>query len=143
MTLKESLKARSMKLTPQRAAVYEALSELGHADAGRILAYVREHGTAHLTEASAYNTLSLLVELGLCVKSPNPGGNMVFDINTAPHMHIYDRIDGTLKDLPDDGTLEQLTSVLRKNKYTGYKMESVQVLLVCKPRRRKKSSRKL
>ena len=48
---KEILRKHSLKATPQRLAVHEAMMELGHDSADMVTALLREKGTAKVTLA--------------------------------------------------------------------------------------------
>ena len=81
---KAILKKHSLKATAQRLAVHEAMMQLG-TDA------IRRNGKAKVTVASVYNILTQLALLGIYDYRMSANNKMYFDVNTFPHMHIYDR----------------------------------------------------
>lgn len=65
--IKEIFHQKGLKTTPQRIAVYYALSELKHPCAEDVLKHVREtHPT--VTTGTIYNVLDSLVKTGLITK---------------------------------------------------------------------------
>ncbi|MBQ7518506.1 MAG: hypothetical protein IJU13_08805, partial [Bacteroidales bacterium] len=64
-SFKAFLKKHSLKATPQRIAVHEAMMAMGHACADQVVEYIREHGGDKITKASVYNILRELALLGL------------------------------------------------------------------------------
>ena len=55
---KDILKKHSLKATPQRLAVHEAMIVLGHACADMVTEEISKQGKARVTVASVYNILS-------------------------------------------------------------------------------------
>ena len=60
---KSILKKNSLKATPQRLAVHEAMMELGHASADMVTEVIKNKGTAKVTIASVYNILTHMTML--------------------------------------------------------------------------------
>ena len=55
---KNILKKHSLKATPQRLAVHEAMMSLGHACADMVTEEIKSKGTTKVTVASVYNILT-------------------------------------------------------------------------------------
>ena len=62
---KAILKKHSLKATPQRLAVHEAMISLGHACADMVTEAIKEKNTAKVTLASVYNILTHMAMLGV------------------------------------------------------------------------------
>lgn len=62
--LRERLRERGLRLTPQRELVLRAVESLGHATPDQVYAEVRAHSDA-VNLSTVYRTLELLDELGL------------------------------------------------------------------------------
>ena len=88
---KEILKKHSLKATPQRLAVHEAMIVLGHACADMVTEEITKQGKAKVTVASVYNILSQLALLGIYHHRMSCNNKMYFDVNTFYHCHLYDR----------------------------------------------------
>ena len=63
--LKTFLKRHSMKITPQRVAVHNAMLALGHASADMVAEHITNEGTAKVTVASVYNILTTMADIGV------------------------------------------------------------------------------
>jgi len=138
LQLQEALRAHSLKVTPQRMAVHEAMTVLVHAGADQVAGYISTHSEVRISVPSVYNILTQFSELGIYAKRMSPGKRMVFDINTAPHLHIYDSRSDELVDVADNGILEMVSSHFKKRKFPGYKADSTEILIVCHPTRKKR-----
>ena len=61
---------------------------------------------------------------------------MYFDVNTSRHIHVYDCERHIYKDLVDDELLEIIESRLKKKKFKGLSIESIDIQIVAKPTKR-------
>lgn len=62
--LRSRLRARGLRLTPQRELILAAVDDLGHATPEEILHRAREHSSA-INASTVYRTLETLEEVGL------------------------------------------------------------------------------
>ena len=131
------LKKHSLKATPQRLAVHEAMLSLGHASADMVTEMIAQKGTAKVTVASVYNILTNMAMLGVYDYRLSANNKMYFDVNTFKHMHLYDQENHVFKDVIDDELIELIESHLCRKKFRGYKIESIDIQLVGKPTRKK------
>lgn len=106
--IKEKLSARGVKVTPQRMAVYKALSELEHASAEQIAARVHEQFPT-VTTGTIYNVLDCFVENRIISRLNTSGNKMLFDVNVHDHHHLLCEETGEVKDFGD----EELTDLVR------------------------------
>jgi len=99
--LRATLRARDMRVTPQRLAVHAALQELGrHSTAEEVLA--RVHGTVPgVSLPTVYAALELLADLGLANRL-QAGRAVRFDPRTQPHHHFVCTECGAVTDLDAD-----------------------------------------
>ncbi|MCD8206880.1 MAG: transcriptional repressor [Bacteroidales bacterium] len=133
---KTALRRYSMKATPQRVAVHEAMLKLGHASADMVCEEIAKDGVTKITVASVYNVLDLLAGIGIYRRRMSSNNKMYFDVNTVRHMHIYDRENNVYKDIFDDELMEMIAAHLEKRKFRGYHIEDIDIQLVCRPTRR-------
>ena len=71
---------------------------------------------------------------------------MYFDVNTFRHIHLYDYVNNTFKDVIDDDFMDNLDAYFAKKKFKGYRVECVDVQIVCRPSRsyvKKKTAEKV
>ena len=81
------LKKHSLKATPQRLAVHEAMMVLGHASADMVTEEILAQNKAKVTVASVYNILTQLAMLGVYHHRMSANNKMYFDVNTFYHAH--------------------------------------------------------
>ena len=132
---KKLLKKHSLKSTQQRLAVHNAMLKLGHASADMVTEEIRSQGTTNVTVASVYNILSQIALLGIYDHRMSANNKMYFDVNTFRHIHLYDCVNNTFKDVIDDDFMDNLDAYFAKKKFKGYRVECVDVQIVCRPSR--------
>ena len=89
--LAEQLRARGLRLTPQRARVLAAVSGLEHATPEAIGARLREEagpGASAPDTSTIYRTLELLESLGLVWHTHLGRGAPVYHAAERPHLHV-------------------------------------------------------
>ena len=134
---KEILKKHSLKATPQRLAVHEAMMILGHACADMVTEEIAKKGTAKITVASVYNVLTQMAMLGIYDYRLSANNKMYFDVNTFKHIHLYDQENHIFKDVIDEELLNMIQSYLGKKRFKGYKVESIDIQIIGKPTRKR------
>lgn len=134
---KQILKKHSLKATPQRLAVHEAMINLGHASADMVTEAIAAKATTKVTVASVYNILTQLAMLGIYDHRLSSNNKMYFDVNTFDHMHLYDRENHVYKDVLDEELLAMIKTHLGRKRFKGYKVEHIDVQLIGRPTRRK------
>ncbi len=134
---KALLKKNSLKATPQRLAVHEAMMELGHACADMVTEHIKEKGEAKVTVASVYNILTHMAMLGIYDYRLSANNKMYFDVNTFKHIHFYDTANHTFRDVIDDELVKIIESHLSRKRVRGYKIEGFDIQLVGRPTRKK------
>ena len=103
----EALRGAGLKVTPQRMAVVRRLADdPTHPTAQELFDRLRPE-LPTTSFATVYNTLSTLVDAGLCATRTLARGPARFDPNVAPHDHaICDRC-GAMTDVMPGGVGEQ------------------------------------
>jgi Fe2+ or Zn2+ uptake regulation protein len=134
---RQILKKHSLKATPQRLAVHEAMMVLGHASADMVTEEILSQGKAKVTVASVYNILTQLATLGIYHHRMSINNKMYFDVNTFYHAHFYDKENHTYRDVLDEDLLTLIKSHLGRKKFKGYKVESIDIQIVGRPTRKK------
>lgn len=136
---KEILKKHSLKATPQRLAVHEAMTSLGHASADMVTEEILRQGKAKVTVASVYNILTQLAILGVYHHRMSCNNKMYFDVNTFYHCHLYDKDNHTFKDVLDDELITLIQSHLGRKKFRGYKVEGIDIQIIGRPTKKRYS----
>ncbi len=126
--IKEIIKEKGLKATPQRIAVYMAMSELGHASADAIVESLSTTFPT-LTVATVYNILESFVDSGLLMRRYSSNSKMYFDINTHEHVHIYDKKTNTFTDLEEPELVKLVSNYLTNkglaNNYLGFDLQLI------------------
>ena len=130
---KAILKKHSLKATPQRLAVHEAMMTLGHACADMVTEAIKEKATAKVTVASVYNILTHMAMLGVYNYRLSANNKMYFDVNTFKHIHLYDSINNEYKDIIDEELITKIESHFKKRRFRGYKLDAIDIQLICHP----------
>ena len=131
------LRKNSLKASPQRLAVHEAMMSLGHASADMVTEAIKEKNTAKVTMASVYNILTQMAMLGVYHYRLSSNNKMYFDVNTFKHIHFYDHENHAYKDVIDDELVAMIESHLARKRFKGYKLESIDIQLVGRPTKKK------
>ena len=134
------LKTHSLKATPQRIAVHEAMLRLGHASADMVTEYIQNNSSTKVTVASVYNILTNLAMLGIYHHRLSSNNKMYFDVNTFKHFHIYDCENHQYKDVIDNELQEIVENYLSRRRFRGYTIDHIDIQLVGRPTRKKRTS---
>ncbi len=137
---KSMLKKHSLKATPQRLAVHEAMLKLGHASADMVTEEIKANSTTKVTVASVYNILTGLALLGVYSHRLSANNKMYFDVNNFKHIHIYDRENHCYKDYFDEELINLVEEKLGKRKFKGFKVEDIDIQIIGRPTTRKKAA---
>ncbi len=130
------LKDKGLKATPQRLAVHQAMRTLGHASAEEVAAQIAAQGGTAVSPASVYNILTTLADLRIYDRRSGRGNKMVFDVRSGRHLHLYDTRGETWQDLDDEELLSLVEAHFKGRRFRGYKIDGIEVQLLCHPTRR-------
>jgi Fe2+ or Zn2+ uptake regulation protein len=133
------LRKNSLKATPQRLAVHEAMMSLGHASADMVTEAIKEKNTAKVTMASVYNILTQMAMLGVYHYRLSSNNKMYFDVNTFKHIHFYDHANHMFRDVIDDELVQIIEAHLSRKRAKGYKIEGFDIQLIGRPTKKKYS----
>ena len=110
------LRDSGYKVTPQRLAICKyVLSSKDHPTAEQIHSKIsKEHPTISLN--TIYQTMDMLVELGLVHELRFSGNSSRFDSNTSIHVNIICRNCGKIRDFESDGIQEHWSYIVEEMK---------------------------
>jgi Fur family peroxide stress response transcriptional regulator len=123
-------RARGIRVTPQRLAVYRVLAEdLAHPTAESVYSRLSKQ-LPGLSQATIYRTLQFLESENLIRKVSSPGAIGRFDANVDPHQHLVCRLCGSLEDI----SVPELHSAVIP-RVAGFTVEELDIRLVglCEP----------
>ncbi|WP_107670081.1 Fur family transcriptional regulator [Cyanothece sp. BG0011] len=124
-TIVNTLKAKKLRVTPQRFAVYANLLErTDHPTAEQILSDLNQNAPTS-SQATVYSALQALREVGLVREVLLEPGICRYDANIEAHHHFRCRCCGVIEDLPWD-TFE---SINLKGLRQGIKAERYEVIV--------------
>lgn len=136
---KKVLKTHSLKATPQRLAVHEAMLKLGHASADMVTEEILKSSSTKVTVASVYNILTNMALLGIYHHRLSSNNKMYFDVNTFRHLHIYDCENHQYKDVVDNELMELVENHFVKRRFRGYSIEHIDIQLIGRPTKKKRA----
>ena len=139
---KEALKDKGLKATRQRVAVHEAMMELCHASADMVRDHILAGKKAKVTTASVYNILSQMALLGIYSHRLGTGGKMFFDVDPRCHLHLYDPQAGQYFNIQDEELAEMVETRFKRRRFKGYKVDTVDIQIICHPAQPKTTVKK-
>ena len=135
---RSQLKKNDMKATAQRTAVHEAMMELGHACAEDVETWIRKNSETKITQASIYNILSQMADLGIYSSRLSADSKKYFDVSAHPHFHLYDCVSHRFKDVMNDKLYQDVLECIGSRRFRGYTIERVDIQFVVRPTGKKK-----
>lgn len=109
----DALKKQGLRVTPQRFAVYANLLERAdHPTVEQLLVDLNQAGPVS-SQATVYNSLQALREVGLVREVLLEEGVVRYDANVAPHHHFRCQRCGYIEDIPWSTFSEIAETVLR------------------------------
>ena len=131
------LQQHGMKATSQRMAVHTAMMDLVHASADMVYESIVKRGGCRISKASVYSILTELADNGIYARRMSANNKMFFDINTYRHVHLYDSVNHEFLDIEADELLDAVETGLRRRRFKGFKMDDVDVQIICHPTRKR------
>lgn len=130
------LKKRGLKATAQRLAVHRAMMELGHGSAEDVeKSIIRLAPGAKITQSSIYNILTQLADAGIYRYRLSANNKMYFDAALGKHIHLYDTVNHSFRDLPTDELIDSVIEKLSRKRFKGYKIEGIDINILLRPKK--------
>ncbi len=134
-TFRKRLTAKGLKVTTQRLAVHGAMSKLIHAGADSVYEMVAD--TCKIRPSTVYNILSELADNGIYGRRFSANNKMYFDVFPDRHVHLYDIRNNQIFDVEAGDLATQVESGLKRRRFRGYKIEGIDIQIVCHQTRKK------
>lgn len=123
--IREQLKQKGLKVTPQRIAIYEAVVKLkNHPTAEYILDYIKKNHP-NISVGTVYKVLDSLVENQLLKKVKNEKDVMRYDAVMQQHHHLYCTESERIEDFDDPELNKLITKYFEKKKIKGFKINDI------------------
>jgi Fur family peroxide stress response transcriptional regulator len=125
-----NLKSSNLKVTPQRMAVYEALSNLNnHPTAEKVKEYVVKNHP-NIAVGTIYKTLETFVEKGLVKKVKTEKDIMRYDPILQKHHHLYCENTEHIEDFFDEKLNTMLEEYFKKKKIPNFKVKDIKLQII-------------
>jgi len=125
--LREQLKLKALKITPQRVAIYEAVVKLNnHPTAENIINYIRKNHP-NISVGTVYKVLDFLVEHNLLKKVKNEKDFMRYDAVVKHHHHLYCQDTERIEDFEDENLDNIIKAYFEKNGVNGFKIKDIKL----------------
>jgi len=123
--LREKLKQKGLKVTPQRVAIYEAVVNLkSHPTAENIIDYIKRNHP-NISVGTVYKVLSLLVENQLLKKVKSDKDVMRYDALMDKHHHLYCTESDKIEDFKDPELDRLIIEYFNRKEINGFKVEDI------------------
>jgi len=124
------LKNSGLKITPQRMAVLEAITDLkNHPTADKIKEYVVKNHP-NIAVGTIYKTLETFVEKGLVQKVKTEKDVMRYDAILEKHHHLYCEDTEQIEDFFDDKLNSMLEDYFKKKKIPNFKVKDTKLQII-------------
>ncbi len=125
-----NLKDSNLKVTPQRMAVYEALSNLNnHPTAEKVKEYVVKNHP-NIAVGTIYKTLETFVEKGLVKKVKTEKDIMRYDPILQKHHHLFCEYTEHIEDIFDEKLNTMLEEYFKKKKIPNFKVKDIKLQII-------------
>lgn len=123
--IREQLKQKGLKVTPQRVAIYEAVVKLkNHPTAEKIIDYIKKNHP-NISVGTVYKVLDSLVENQLLKKVKNEKDVMRYDAIMQQHHHLYCTETERIEDFEDSDLDKLITEYFKQKKIKGFKVKDI------------------
>jgi Fur family transcriptional regulator, peroxide stress response regulator len=126
------LKRNKLKITPQRMAVLEAVTNLkNHPTADNIKAYIKTNHP-NIAVGTIYKALETFVQKGLIKKVKTEKDIMRYDAILENHHHLYCAETEHIEDYFDDKLNSLIENYFKKKKIANFMVEDVKLQIIGK-----------
>ena len=127
--IRSRIAAAGLKVTPQRMAIYEALSALGHASADDVCQKVLVQAP-YMSPATVYTTLERFARENLIGRLLSDGSKMMFDITAREHCHFCSEDFKTVQDWHEEDLIQVVRTHLDRYPIRGFQLKGIKVNLI-------------
>lgn len=123
--IRNKLIEKSLKVTPQRVAILEAIIELNnHPTAENIIEFIRKNHP-NIATATVYKVLDIMVENELIKKVKTDKDIMRYDAIMEKHHHLYCSECDLIEDYMDEELDKLLQNHFKNKNIKGFKIEDI------------------
>lgn len=130
--IRQSISAKGLKVTPQRVAILEAISNLhNHPTAENVAEYIKAN-FPHIAVGTIYKVLETFVEHDLLKKVKTENGIMRYDEVLSNHHHLYCTETERIEDYEDPTLNALIHNYFKKKKIKNFKIEDIKLQITGK-----------
>lgn len=123
--IKNSLQEKSLKITPQRIVILEAIHRLNnHPTAESIIGYIKKVHP-NIATGTVYKVLNVLVENDLIKRVTTERDIMRYDAVLENHHHLYDKKSDVIRDYFDTELDELLKDYFERKEIPNFSIEDI------------------
>ena len=128
--VRQILTGNGLKVTPQRVAVYEAISRMNnHPNAEAIIDFIKKK-YPNIAVGTVYNTLETFAQKGIISRMKTNGDVMRYDALMHRHHHLYSTDSRRIEDYFDEELNQILQEFIQKRNIPNFAIEDVNVQIV-------------
>jgi Fur family transcriptional regulator, peroxide stress response regulator len=128
----DQLKEKGLKVTPQRAAIYEAVVKLNnHPTAENIIDYIKSN-YPNISVGTVYKVLDILVENNLLKKVKTEKDVMRYDAFVSNHHHLYCAETDRIEDFEDDQLTKMIQDYFQKHQIKNFNIQDIKLQITGK-----------
>ncbi len=131
-TTEEKLKAKGLRVTPQRIAIYKAVAHLKNHPSAENIADVIKSDYPNISVGTVYKVLNVLVEVGLLKRVKSEKDVMRYDAMLKHHHHLYCIEKDRIEDYEDEELDVLVSEYFQKKKIKNFKIEDFKLQITGK-----------
>ncbi|SCD21598.1 Ferric uptake regulator(Fur) [Proteiniphilum saccharofermentans] len=125
--IREKLKNKGLKITPQRISVLEALYALqDHPAAEQIIDFVRKKNP-NIATGTVYKTLDTLVKNGVVTKFRTEGEAARYDCILTHHHHLFSSDNDHIEDYENEELDRLLSDFFKAHSIPNFEIKSIKL----------------
>ncbi|WP_352421396.1 transcriptional repressor [Proteiniphilum sp.] len=125
--IREKLRDKGLKITPQRISVLKALHALqDHPTAEQIIGFVRQKNP-NIATGTVYKTLDTLVKNGVITKFRTEGEAARYDCILTHHHHLFSSDNDHIEDYENEKLNLLLSDFFETNAIPNFEIESIKL----------------
>ena len=124
------LSEAGLRITPQRIAVLEAVTELhNHPTTDNIIDFIKENHP-NIATGTVYKTLETFVKKGMVQKVKTERDIMRYDATTHNHHHLYSSGSERIEDYFDPELQKLIETYFKNHTIPGFHIEDVKLQII-------------
>lgn len=128
--IRQILTENGLKVTPQRVAVYDAISRMNnHPNAEAIIDFIKKQ-YPNIAVGTVYNTLETFAQKGIITRMKTNGDVMRYDALMHRHHHLYSTDSRRIEDYYDEELNQILQEFIQKRNIPNFTIDDVNVQIV-------------